>query len=285
MARSKVTVADLQSKKDRGERLTRVTAYDYQTALLADRVGFDMILVGDSLGMVVLGYENTLPVTMEEMLHHAKAVSRGAKSCFLLGDMPFMSYQASVEEAVRNAGRFLKEAGMDGVKIEGGQELVPIVEAVVRAGIPVSGHIGLTPQSAVKVSGFKVRGKDVQAARKLIEAAKALEAAGCFLITLEAVPDRLAKLITEQLSIPTMGVGAGPWCDGQSLNVYDVVGLFERFTPKFAKRYANLAVEMEKALTQYKTEVESGAFPTRENFFIMSDEAHAGLIAALREGA
>ncbi len=283
--RPKVTVSDLQAKKQRGEKITRVTAYDYPTARLVDRAGFDMILVGDSLAMAVLGYENTLAVTMDEMIHHCKAVSRGAKSCFLLGDMPFMSYQASIKQGIRNAGRFLKEGGMDGVKIEGGQEVGPLVEAVVKAGIPVSGHIGLTPQSAVKVSGFKARGKDLDAARKLLQDAKVLEQAGCFLITLEAIPDRLAQLITQELSIPTMGVGAGPWCDGQSLVFHDVVGLFDRFTPRFVKRYANLSAEVEKALTQYKTEVESGLFPGPENCYGMTDEAFASLIESLRAEA
>jgi 3-methyl-2-oxobutanoate hydroxymethyltransferase len=279
--RKKVTVAALQAKKQRGEKITRVTAYDYPTALLADRVGFDMVLVGDSLGMVVLGYENTLPVTMDEMIHHAKAVSRAAKACFLLGDMPFMSFQTSVEDAIRNAGRFLKEAGMDAVKIEGGREVVPIVEAVVRAGIPVSGHIGLTPQSAVKVSGFKARGRDIDTARRILDDAKALQEAGCFVISLEAIPARLAKLITEQLSIPTIGIGSGPHCDGQSLNFYDVVGLFERFKPRFVKRYANLSTGMEKALGQYREEVESGRFPDLEHSYTMSDEVFASILESL----
>lgn len=283
MERKKVTVSGLHAKKQRGEKIVRITAHDYPTAQLADRVGMDMILVGDSLGMVVLGFENTLPVTMDEMIHHAKAVSRGAKFCFLLGDMPFMSYQASVEDAIRNAGRFLKEAGMDGVKIEGGQEVAPLVEAVVRAGIPVSGHIGLTPQSAVKVSGFTARGRNTEAARKLLNDAKALEQAGCFIISLEAIPPRLAGLITKKLSIPTMGIGSGPDCDGQSLGLYDLVGLFERFKPKFVKRYAHLAGEIERALKEYKDEVESGAFPGPEHSYSMSDEAFAGILESLQD--
>ena len=278
MERKKVTVSELQGKKSRREKITRITAHDYLTGLLADRVGFDMILVGDSLGMVALGYENTLPVTMDEMIHHGKAVSRAAKASFLLGDMPFISYQTGVQDAIRNAGRFLKEAGMDGVKMEGGQRVAPIAEAVVGAGIPVSGHIGLTPQSVVKVSGYLSQGRDAEAARQLLADAKALESAGCFMISLEAIPARLAKLITDQLSIPTMGIGSGPDCDGQSLNFYDVVGLFERFKPKFVKKYANLLPEMEEALKQYKLEVESGSFPDAEHCYGISDEVFGQIL-------
>lgn len=281
MAHEKPTVRDLQKKKERGAKITRVTAYDYPTALLVDRTGLDMILVGDSLGMVVLGYDTTLPVTMDEMIHHAKAVARGSKSCFLLGDMPFLSYQQSVQEAVHNAGRFLKEGGMDGVKIEGGREVIPVIEAVVRAGIPVSGHIGLTPQSAVKASGFKAVGQDPNVARELIEDALALEQAGCFIISLEAMPWQVAKLITERLSIPTIGIGSGPSCDGQSINLYDVVGLFERFKPKFVKRYANALDLMGKALNEYRVEVESGEFPDLQHSYSISDEAYARLLEAL----
>lgn len=281
MERKKVTILDLQEKKQRGEPITMLTAYDYPTALLVDRAGIDIILVGDSLAMVVLGHENTVAVTMEEMLHHCKAVARGAKYPLLVGDMPFLSYQVDRREAVRNAGRFLKEGGMDVVKLEGGQEMADTVKAIVDAGIPVMGHIGLTPQSISKLGGFRVQGKSVEAAKKLLADAQALEEAGAFSIILEAVPDRLAQLITERVKIPTIGIGAGPHCDGQVLVIHDLIGLFDRFTPKFVKRYANIFPILTQALEQYREEVLSGVFPGREHSFTMPDEIYEALLREL----
>ncbi|MGQ9459162.1 MAG: 3-methyl-2-oxobutanoate hydroxymethyltransferase [Anaerolineae bacterium] len=281
MERKKVTILDLQEKKQRGEPITMLTAYDYPTALLVDRAGMDIILVGDSLAMVVLGHENTVAVTMEEMLHHCKAVARGAKYPLLVGDMPFLSYQVDRREAVRNAGRFLKEGGMDVVKLEGGQEMADTVKAIVDAGIPVMGHIGLTPQSISKLGGFRVQGKSVEAAKKLLADAVALEEAGAFSIILEAVPDRLAQLITERVKIPTIGIGAGPHCDGQVLVIHDLIGLFDRFTPKFVKRYANIFPILTQALEQYRDEVLSGAFPGKEHSFTMPDEVYEALLREL----
>lgn len=281
MERKKITILDLQEKKQRGEPITMLTAYDYPTALLVDRAGMDIILVGDSLAMVVLGHENTVAVTMEEMLHHCKAVARGAKYPLLVGDMPFLSYQVDRREAVRNAGRFLKEGGMDVVKLEGGQEMADTVKAIVDAGIPVMGHIGLTPQSISKLGGFRVQGKSVEAAKKLLADAAALEEAGAFSIILEAVPDRLAQLITERVKIPTIGIGAGPHCDGQVLVIHDLIGLFDRFTPKFVKRYANIFPILTQALEQYREEVLSGAFPGKEHSFTMPDGVYEALLREL----
>lgn len=278
----KVTILDLQAKKERGEPITMLTAYDYPTALLVDRAGIDVILVGDSLAMVVLGHDNTLAVTMDEMIHHCKAVSKGARSPFLVGDMPFMSYQISKTDAVANAGRFLKEGGMDAVKLEGGQEVVSTVKAIIEAGIPVMGHIGLTPQSISKLGGYRVQGRDIEAAHKLLADAAALEEAGCFSIVLEAIPDRLAKLITGRASIPTIGIGAGPNCDGQVLVIHDLIGLFDRFTPKFVKKYTNINARILKALQEFREEVKSGAFPTAEHSYSISDEVFEALVAELK---
>ena len=272
MERKKVTIAELSKKKEKNEKITMVTAYDYPTAHLVDQTGIDTILVGDSLGMVMLGYDSTVSVTMEEMLHHCKAVSRGVKSSFIIGDMPFMSYQINVEQAVANAGRFLKEAGCDSVKIEGGTEIAPVVNSIVRAGVPVCGHIGLTPQTATMLSGFKVQAKDAESARKLLMSARDLEDAGAFMIVMECIPDLVAERITKEVKIPTIGIGAGKYCDGQVLVYHDVVGLFERFTPKFVKQYAELAPMIREALFQYKREVEEGTFPGPEHTFSMNAE-------------
>lgn len=274
MERKKVTIAGLQAKKAAGQKITMVTAYDYPSGSLADQAGIDTILVGDSLGMVMLGYDSTVPVTMDEMIHHCKAVRRGVKSGFILGDMPFLSYQVSEEKAVENAGRFIKEAGCEAVKLEGGSEMAGVIRAIVKAGIPVCGHIGLTPQTATKLSGFKVQGKDAESARELVQAARDMEAAGAFMIVMECVPDVLGARITRELRIPTIGIGAGPDCDGQVLVYHDVLGLFERFTPKFVKQYVNLAPQIREALARYRQDVESGAFPGPEHVFSMSaDEA------------
>ncbi len=270
-SRKKVTTLTFRQKKERGEAITMLTAYDYPTALAMDKAGIDSILVGDSLAMVVLGYENTLPVTMEEMLHHARAVSRGSKSALLVGDMPFMSYQVSVEDAVRNAGRFLQNGGMDAVKLEGGRERADAVRAIVGAGIPVMGHLGLTPQSVHQLGGFRAQGKTASAAQRLFEDAKILEEAGAFSLVLESVPARLAEYISKNISIPTIGIGAGLGCDGQVLVTHDVLGLFDRFTPKFVKQYANFHEAMNKAFTEYIEDVESKKFPAVEHTVEMTD--------------
>ncbi|GAB4544798.1 MAG: 3-methyl-2-oxobutanoate hydroxymethyltransferase [Anaerolineales bacterium] len=270
--RKKVTTLTLRQKKERGEPITMLTAYDYPTAMSMDKAGIDAILVGDSLAMVVLGYETTLPVTMDEMLHHARAVSRGAKSALLIGDMPFMSYQISVEEAVRNAGRFLQQAGMDAVKLEGGRERADAVRAIVGAGIPVMAHIGLTPQSIHQLGGFRAQGKSAAAGKRLLEDAKILEEAGAFSLVLESVPARLAEFISKQISIPTIGIGAGAGCDGQVLVTHDLLGLFERFTPKFVKQYAKLHEVMNAAFAEYINDVTSRQFPAAEHTVEMSAE-------------
>ncbi|WKZ46071.1 MAG: 3-methyl-2-oxobutanoate hydroxymethyltransferase [Anaerolineales bacterium] len=270
-ARKKVTTLTYRQKKERGEIITMLTAYDYPTALAMDKAGVDSILVGDSLGMVVLGYENTLPVTMDEMLHHCRAVSRGAKTALLVGDMPFMSYQVSVEEATRNAGRFLQQGGMDAIKLEGGRERADAIRSIVGAGIPVMGHLGLTPQSVNQLGGFRAQGKTAVAAKRLVEDALILEEAGCFSIVLESVPARLAELISKKISIPTIGIGAGAGCDGQVLVTHDLLGLFDRFTPKFVKKYANFHSEMQKAFGDYIEDVESKRFPALEHTVEMDD--------------
>ncbi|NWJ95974.1 MAG: 3-methyl-2-oxobutanoate hydroxymethyltransferase [Chloroflexi bacterium] len=262
---------------ERPKKISMVTAYDYPTALLADQVGMDMILVGDSLAMVVLGYDSTVSVTMEEMLHHAKAVRRGAKNAVLVGDMPFGSFQTGPEETIRNAVRFLKEAGMDAVKLEGGQHQASIARALVNAGIPVMGHIGLLPQLVSQTGGFKVQGRDAAGAQRILEDARALEEAGCFSIVLEAIPDRLAGLITRSIHIPTIGIGAGPDCDGQVLVFHDLIGLYDRFTPRFVKKYAQAASLISEALSDYKAEVEAGIFPGPEHSFTIKDEVLEGL--------
>ncbi|MDY6971094.1 MAG: 3-methyl-2-oxobutanoate hydroxymethyltransferase [Thermodesulfobacteriota bacterium] len=271
MNQKKVTIAELRQKKDTGQKVTMMTAYDYPTASLVDQAEIDTILVGDSLGMVMLGYESTVPVTMDEMIHHCKAVCRGAKRSFVIGDMPFMSYQVSIEKAVENAGRFIKEAGCEAVKLEGGSEMASVVKAIVDAGIPVCAHIGLTPQTATKLSGFKVQGKDAESARELLNSAKDLEEAGAFMIVMECIPDLLAARITRELNIPTIGIGAGKDCDGQVLVYHDLVGLFERFTPKFVKQYINLGPKIREALMQFRVEVETLAFPGPEHSFAMED--------------
>lgn len=270
--RKKITTRTFRLKKQQGEPITMLTAYDYPTALAVDQAEIDSILVGDSLGMVVLGYENTLPVTMADMLHHCRAVSRGANYALLIGDMPFMSYQASVTEAVRNAGRFLQEAGMDAVKLEGGRERLDAIEAILAAGIPVMGHLGLTPQSVHQLGGFRAQGKSVEAAKRMLEDALALQEAGCFGIVLESVPARLAELISNRLDIPTIGIGAGVGCDGQVLVTHDLIGLFDRFVPRFVKQYAHIHAEMSQALTAYREDVRARRFPAEEHTFTMDDD-------------
>lgn len=244
-----------------------LTAYDYPFAQIVDEAGIDAILVGDSVGMVVQGLENTLPVTMDEMIYHTKMVTRATRNAMVIGDMPFMSYQTGIQEAVRNAGRFLKEAGASAVKMEGGAEIAGHIRAMTKADIPVMAHIGLTPQSIHRMGGYKVQGRSEEAAKRLIEESHTVEDAGAFSLLLEAIPMELARRITEELSIPTIGIGAGPYCDGQVLVIHDVLGLFERFVPKFVKRYADLKGEALKAIRQYREEVERGIFPSEEQSF------------------
>lgn len=279
--RGKVTTRTFKLKKKRGEIITMLTAYDYPTALAVDKAGIDSILVGDSLGMVVLGYPNTLPVTMEDMLHHCKAVARGAQTAMLIGDMPFMSYQVSAEQAVTNAGRFVQEAGMDAVKLEGGQERAAAVEKIVQAGIPVMGHIGLTPQSINTLGGFRAQGKTAAAAKKLVDDARALQEAGAYSLVLESVPQQLAELISQQLEIPTIGIGAGVGCDGQVLVTHDLIGLFDRFTPSFVKQYASIHGVMAEAFAAFKAEVEAKKFPTDAHSVTMKDEEWLALLGEL----
>ncbi len=263
----KVTTQTIRKMKQDGKKITMLTAYDYSMAALLDQVGIDILLVGDSLGMVVLGYETTLPVTMEEMLHHTRAVSRSVRRAMVVGDMPFMSYQISAEQALENAGRFLKEANAHAVKLEGGQEIADTVKKIVESGIPVMGHLGLTPQSIHQLGGYGVQGKESKAARKMIQDAKALEAAGIFSLVLECVPTSLAKVITEEISVPTIGIGAGIHCDGQVLVTHDLLGFFEKFIPKFVKRYAELNKSVKEAVRQFIEEVQTGKFPGVEHSF------------------
>lgn len=276
--RKKVTTRTFRLKKAKGEIISMLTAYDYATAQAVERAGIDSILVGDSLGMVVLGYENTLPVTMDDMIHHCKAVARGAKYALLIGDMPFMSYQVSVEEAVRNAGQFLKEGGMNAVKLEGGRERAEAIQAIVAAGIPVQGHLGLTPQSVHQLGGYGPQAKTADSAVRLVEDAQILEQAGCFSVVLENIPARLGRLVSERLKIPTIGIGAGPHCDGQVLVIHDILGLFDRFTPRFVKRYAEMHAEMATAITSFREDVEAGRFPGEEHTVDMPDEDWQGLL-------
>ena len=269
--RVKKSVLTFRNAKQKNERLTMLTAYDYSTAKLIDASGIDSVLVGDSLGMVMLGYEDTLSVTMEDMIHHTKAVARGVKDALVVSDLPFMSYQTSVYDAVVNAGRLIKEGRAQAVKLEGGLEVCPQIKAIVEASIPVMAHLGLTPQSVNAFGGFKVQGKDEEAARSLIEQAKAVEAAGAFAEVLECIPAKLAELITKSISLPPIGIGAGNGCDGQVLVYQDMLGLYSDFTPKFVKRYAEIGPQMENAIEDYISEVKSGAIPAAKHTFALSD--------------
>jgi 3-methyl-2-oxobutanoate hydroxymethyltransferase len=268
----KISILDLQKKKESGHRITMLTAYDFPGAKMVDEAGVDIILVGDSLAMTILGHPNTVSVTMDEMLHHCRAVARGTSQAFLVGDMPFMSYQVSDSEAVHNAGRFLKEAGMDAIKLEGGQEVVSRVTAIGRAGIPVMGHLGLTPQTATRLGGYKVQATTAEAANQLQKDALALQAAGCFAIVLEAVPAQVAEVVSKNLNIPTVGIGAGAGCDGQVLVYHDILGLFDTFVPKFVKQYAALRQPTLEAIKAYIDEVEAGTFPAKEHSFSISNK-------------
>lgn len=267
----KNTVSTFLSQKQKGEKITMLTAYDYSTAKLIDEAGINSILVGDSLGTVILGYEDTLPVTMEDILHHTKAVARGAKNALVVADMPFMSYQTSVYDAVKNAGRLIKEGGAQAVKLEGGASVTEQIRAIVKASIPVVAHIGLTPQSVNVFGGHKVQGKSEESAKQIIEDAKAVEAAGAFALVMECVPASLAKIISDTVSIPTIGIGAGAGCDGQVLVYQDMLGMFTDFSPKFVKRYADVGTIMKEAFKNYIEEVQNGTFPAEEHTFKIDD--------------
>ncbi|MCL4426546.1 MAG: 3-methyl-2-oxobutanoate hydroxymethyltransferase [Firmicutes bacterium] len=281
--REKVTITTLQAKKARGEKITMLTCYDYPTALLEEKAGVDILLVGDSLAMTVLGHPSTLTATMDVMIVHAQAVRRGAPGAFLIGDMPYMSYQISKKEAIRNAGRFMAEAGCDAVKLEGGRNMAEVVEALTKATIPVMGHLGLTPQSIAQLGGFKAQGRNVDTALRVIEDAKILEEAGAFAILLEAVPPEVGKIITKQASIPIISIGAGPQCDGQLLIVHDMLGFFDAFTPKFVKKYANLNETILQAFREYIDDVTSGRFPASEHFYNMKPGEAARLEAQVKD--
>ena len=274
---TRITLADLQARKRQGGKLAMLTAYDYPTAKLVDEAGVDMILVGDSLGMVVLGYETTTPVTMEEMLHHARAARRGVSRALLVGDMPFLSFRSTSAEAVRNAARFVQEAGCDAVKVEWKPGIEDTAKAILDAGIPVMGHVGLTPQTAASEGGFGMRGQDAESAARIIAQAAALEEVGCFAMVLECLPDLVAQEITQRLSVPTIGIGSGPFCDGQVLVTYDLLGLFDRFTPKFVKRYADLSGAIRGAVGEYVRDVRAGSFPGKEHTVAMDPDEFAKL--------
>lgn len=277
MGRKKITIHTLREMHARKEPIAMLTAYDYPMALLEEKAGVEIILVGDSLGMTVYGMDSTLPVTMDMMINHAKAVRQGAPTAYLVGDMPYMSYQVSKEEAIRNAGRFMAEAGCDCIKLEGGKEMADTVAAIVRASIPVMGHIGLTPQSIAQLGGFKAQGRSAEAALKLVEDAKALEEAGASLLLVEAVPPVVLSAITKSLTIPVISLGAGDDAAGQLLIVHDILGFFDRFVPKFVKQYANLNETILKSLSQYVNEVKMGEFPGEEHTYRISEEEAAKL--------
>lgn len=279
----KVMIPDLLAMKEEGRKISMITAYSFPQAQCVDEAGIDIILVGDSLGMVELGYRDTVPVTMDEMLNHTKAVMRGVKRAHVVGDLPFMSYNISREQAVTNAGILYKDGGADSVKLEGGQDMAPAVNAIVKAGIPVFGHIGLTPQTANVLGGFKVQGKSLDQARKVVDDAVALEEAGVFAIVLEAIPRQLAALITETVKVPTIGIGGGLDCDGQVLVLHDMVGLFRRFTPRFVKVYADLYTVQLDAVKRFISDVQGKAFPAEEHTFTMKDDAIAELRKTLRK--
>lgn len=282
--RERVTIPDLMDRKSRGIPLAMIATYDYPTALLAERAGVDIILVGDSLGMVILGYDSTVPVTMAEMLHHTRAVARACARALVVADMPFLSYQVSPEQAVRNAGRLLKEGGAQAVKVEGGREVEPAVRAIAAAGIPVMAHLGLTPQTATKLGGYRVQGRDAASAGRIVADALALEAAGAFAVLVECVPDRVAGLLRRRLRVPLIGIGAGPDCDGQVLVLADIIGLFDRFTPRFVKRYAELGSAISDAVSAYVADVRARRFPGPEHSFTIPDAEYAALDSAFSDG-
>lgn len=276
----RVTITEIQEMKRKREKIPMLTAYDYVTAKVVDEAGVPLILVGDSLGMVMLGYDSTIPVTMEEMLHHTKAVVRGARKALIIGDMPFMTYHVSLSEALHNVGRFIQEGGVQAVKLEGGEAVAGVVKRIVDCGIPVMGHIGLTPQSIYQLGGFKVQGETLEVAERLLKDACILEEAGAFAVVLECVPAPLAKLITQKANIPTIGIGAGPDCDGQVQVISDILGLYTDFVPKHAKQYAKLAEEIEAAVSDYVTEVKSASFPTAKQSYTMDESLLSDVTAS-----
>lgn len=281
MAKKK-TVLDFLKMKETGEKFSKLAVYDFTSAMLAEKAGLEMILVGDSMGNVVYGYDGTVPVTMDQMIYHAQAVRRGAPNIFIVGDLPFLSYQTCVEDAVRNAGRFYKEAGMDAVKLEGGRQMAPQVRAIAEAGMLVMAHIGLTPQSSAQLGGFKVQGNTAEAAMRVLADALALEEAGAFMVLLEGVPAECGKLVTERLKVPTIGVGAGPYCDGQAVLLSDLIGMYPVFTPKFVKRYASVGDETVTAISSYIAEIKSGSFPGPEHCYKMKEGEVQRLEAMLK---
>ena len=278
----KNTVLTMQKQKEQGEKISMLTAYDYSTAKLMDQAGINSLLVGDSLGMVMLGYEDTLSVTMEDMIHHSRAVANGAQNALVVTDLPFMSYHISIPEAVANAGRLIKEGHSAAVKLEGGEAFSKTIQAITRASIPVMGHIGLTPQSIHAFGGFKVQGKTIEAAQKILQDALAVEKAGAFAIVLEAIPADLAALITKKLTIPTIGIGAGNQTDGQVLVYQDMLGMYGEMQPKFVKRYADLGAEMNSAIQHYKTEIQQEQFPAAEHTFCIAPEIIAALVKGIK---
>jgi len=282
MAKKK-TVLDFFKMKEAGEKFTELALYDFTMATLAEQAGLEMILVGDSMGNVVYGYDGTVPVTMEQMIYHAQAVRRGARNTFVVGDLPFLSYQTSTEDAVRNAGRFHKEAGMDAVKLEGGRQMAPQIRAIADAGMLVMAHIGLTPQSAAQMGGFRVQGNTAEAALKVLADAQALEEAGAFMVLMEGVPMETGKLVTEKLRVPTIGVGAGPYCDGQAVLLSDLLGMYPVFTPKFVKQYARLGEQVVKAVGEFVGETKSSVFPAPEHCYKMKEGEAERLAAMVKE--
>ena len=281
----RLTIKNLQDMKARGEKIPMMTAYDYTSGKLLEQAGIPLMLVGDSLGMVVLGYDSTVPVTMDDMLHHIKTVVRGTEKAHIVGDLPFMSYHAEVSEAIRNAGRILKEGGAQSVKLEGGQEMAETVNRIVKSGIPVMGHVGLTPQSVNQLGGYRVQGKTISDAIRLMEDTRALEEAGAYAVVLECVPAALAQMITDRLGIPTIGIGAGAGCDGQVQVLHDFLGLFTDFLPKHARRYANLAETIQAAASQYISDVHLGEFPTDKESYKMSQSVLDELAGKVFESA
>lgn len=281
----RLTIKDLQDMKARGEKIPMMTAYDYTSGKLLEQAGIPLMLVGDSLGMVVLGYDSTVPVTMDDMLHHIKTVVRGTEKAHIVGDLPFMSYHAEVSEAIRNAGRILKEGGAQSIKLEGGQEMAETVNRIVKSGIPVMGHVGLTPQSVNQLGGYRVQGKTISDAIRLMEDTRALEEAGAYAVVLECVPAALAQMITDRLSIPTIGIGAGAGCDGQVQVLHDFLGLFTDFLPKHARRYVNLAETIQDAASQYISDVHLGEFPTDKESYKMSQSVLDELAGKVFESA
>lgn len=284
LGREPVTLPGIQQLKEQGQPITMVTAYDYPTALIGDRAGVDMVLVGDSLGMVALGYESTVPVTMEEMVHHTRAVVRGCRGALVVADMPFMSYQVSPVRAVENGGRLIKEGGAQAVKMEGGREVEGAVRALVAAGIPVMGHLGLTPQTATKLGGYRVQGRDPASAGRILADALLLEEAGVFALVVECIPDRLASVLRRRLRVPLIGIGAGPGCDGQVLVLSDLLGLFDRFAPRFMKRYADLGAAAVEAVGRFADEVRTGRFPDEDHSFSVRDTTYDEALRRLEEG-